>query len=96
MNHCPPNEKKGANAANTTPVTTAISTARQKTACSSSASPRPKAWDTSPVVPERRKLNVLNTTSKTSAPAARPPSKAASPSCPTTAVSVRPSKGVVR
>ena len=34
------------------------------TACSSTVSPRPKAWATSPVVPERRKLKVAKTMSK--------------------------------
>ena len=36
------------------------------------------AWATRPVVPERRKLKLVKTTSKTSAPAARPPSSAGS------------------
>ena len=47
-----------------------------------------------PVVPERRKLKLEKTTSKTIEPAASPPSSAASPSWPTTAVSTRPSSGV--
>jgi hypothetical protein len=78
------------------PLTTAITIARQKIAFSSRSSSRPTAWATRPVVPERRKLKVEKTTSKTIAPAASPPSSAASPNCPTTAVSAMPSRGVVR
>ena len=60
-------------------MTTAIGRRARSTACSSTASPRPNACATSPVVPERRKLKVVNTTSKMIAPAASPPSSAASP-----------------
>jgi hypothetical protein len=55
-----------------------------------------KAWATKPVVPERRKLNVVKTMSKMIAPTARPPISAASPNWPITAVSTMPRIGVVR
>ncbi len=71
-------------------------TARQKTACCSAPSPRPNAWATKPVVPERRKFSVEKTMSKMIAPMARPPISAASPNWPITAVSTMPRIGVVR
>jgi hypothetical protein len=55
-------------------------TARSSTERSSRLSPRPNAWATRPVVPERRKLKVEKTMSKMIEPAASPPSNAASPS----------------
>ena len=69
-NHMPADTKRRASSSSASPDSTASARARQKMTCSSVRSPRPKAWATRPVVPERRKLKVVKTTSKTIAPAA--------------------------